>query len=192
MFYEEWIFPSTNTLHMPIECHPFFATHIHMCLHWSAWTVIQRRACFTLAQYIHMRFQTAQTHTFYLLFMYCGCYSSLAFIPSHFPLSLSVCGLFFNSNTFSMVSGCIHRSLLQCVGHILQPKVSLRCNPSFRFGHFQMTTLVFYIVHFHTLKGEHDVVSVWQPSMNDAKGSESVIVCLWVAFCDRVHYADDD
>lgn len=138
----------------PLSCHPHPHVSALVCMN----SKTEESMFYTGTIYSYALSNCTNSYILSLIYvlwlLLIACFYTIPF------LSLSVCGLFFNSNTFSMVSGCIHRSLLQCVGHILQPKVSLRCNPSFRFGHFQMTTLVFYIVHFHTLKGEHDVVSV--------------------------------
>lgn len=145
MFYEEWIFPSTNTLHMPIECHPFFATPFHV----SALVCMQVRPAvnmfYTSTIYSYALSNCTNSYILSLIYvlwlLLIACFYT---VPLHVFLR-DVCGYFFNSNTFSMVSGCIYWSLLQCVGYILQPKLSLRCNPSFRFGHFQSALLSFHI-----------------------------------------------
>lgn len=77
--------------------------------------------------------------------------------------------------TFSLVSGCICRSLLQCVGYNFTT-VSLRCNP-FRFWPHIFNKR--YFNTFSHLKGEYERYErMTNASMNDddgggGKGSDS-------------------
>lgn len=63
-------------------------------------------------------------------------------------------------------------------------KVSLRCNPSFRFGHFQTTLVSFYMylcMYVFTLFGvHHDVLRERMTTVNERRQGigERVIVCL--------------
>lgn len=114
---------------------------------------------------------------------------AFAFMLSRFSLSLHVCAVYFSIQTLLV--------------WFLAASIEVYCSALDTFynqkslydatHHFVLATFkrrrrwfVFICMYIFTLlRANTMIVSVWQPSMNDAKGSPSVIVCLSVAFCKR-------